>query len=208
VVAASGPSLTVEQAAIATRAQQDGRCNVIVVNRTVELFPLADCLYAADGKWIRLNIDAIRSQFSGEVWTQDHKAATDLGLHYIKGVPGAGLHADANTIYHGMNSGHQAAGLAKLFGARRILLIGFDMKLGGPNGTGAKHWHPDHQKPLSNGNPVMFRVHFEKLARDLAAAGVECLNASEDTALTVFPRVSLRHALTGVESALSTGHPR
>ena len=43
------------------------------------------------------------------------------------------------------NSGAGAINLAYHFGARRILLVGMDMKPG-PNGE--KHWHPDHPKPL------------------------------------------------------------
>ena len=56
------------------------------------------------------------------------------------------------------------------------------------------HWHGDHVG-LANGNPASFIQHFEKLAPELAAEGIECINASRATALTCFPRATLADAL-------------
>lgn len=205
VIAASGPSLTVEQAAIVTQAQRDSRCRVLVVNRTWERFPDADALYAGDWRFWHHYGREIRAGFRGALWTQDvgtyrgdrvepwAVAGPRLGLRQIKSVPGSGLHHDPDTVYQLGNSGGAAIGLAvKRFAAQDIVLIGFDMQLG-PQGE--KHSHPDHPEPLTNGNPAGWVKHFDKLARDLKSAGIRCRNASLRTALRCFERVDLKEAL-------------
>lgn len=205
VIAASGPSLTVEQAAIATQAQREGRCRVLVVNRTWSMIPAADALYFGDWAFWRQYGTAIRTGFRGALWTQDKGtyrgdrvepwavAAPRFGISVIKSVPGSGLHPDPDTVYQLGNSGGAAIGLAvKRFEARDILLCGFDMQLG-PQGE--KHHHEDHPAPLSNGNPAHWVKHFDKLARDLKAAGVRCRNATISTALSCFERCDLAEAL-------------
>lgn len=199
VVAASGPSIDVDQAFIATQAQREGRCKIIVVNGAWTLFHGADVMYAADASFYDLYVGAIRARFTGELWTQNkgklrkqpwEPEARRFGINVVKSVPGAGLHPDPDTVYQGGNSGHQAICLAVLFGAKRIVLIGFDMD----NSRGA-HFHGPHPAGMANGDPRTFIKHFDKLAPQLVKAGVECVNASAATALQCFPRVDLATVL-------------
>jgi hypothetical protein len=191
VIAASGPSLTVEQCAIATAAQQTGRCRIIVINSTWRLLPGADALYAADGRWWDTYIRDVRAGFAGELWTQDEPAAPKHGLNYIRSVRGAGLPVETDRICRGSNSGYQAMSLAYRFGARKIVLIGYDMQRTG----GRSHHHGDHPRPLINGNPSSFVEHFPPLAKALAGADVAVVNASLATALACFSRGDLAAAL-------------
>lgn len=193
VCVASGPSLTPEQCAVAMEARARAHCRIIAVNNNYISVPSADILFAADGKWWRQHLAAVRaSGFRGELWTQDHAASAALDLRWIHGKPGAGLSKEPETILHGGHSGHQAVGLAVLLGARRILLAGFDM-------TRGKHWHPDHQKPLSNGDMSVLVPHYEKMARDLEAAGVECVNCTgPNSAIPYFRRGELADELATV----------
>lgn len=187
-------------AEIIARAQAEGRCNTIVVNRTWELLPTADVLYAADHQFYEVHIAGIRPHFKGELWTQDKgkiarqrwgDVARSWGLHVVTSVGGAGLHPDPQTVYQHGNSGAQAICLAVLFGARRIVLSGFDMQ----RTAGQYHWHGKHDESLSNGNPTSFIRHFETLAPELAGAGVIALNCSRATALTCFLRADLAETL-------------
>lgn len=188
VIVASGPSLRPEDCALIMAAQAEGRCKVIAINNNYLSVPTADALYAADGKWWGEHLSSIRSGgFRGELWTQDHEASTRHSLRWIEGVPGAGIHRDPNKICHGDNSGHQGICLAHRFGARNIILYAFDMQRTG----GRKHHHPDHQYPLSNGNPTVFVWAFTKLAQDLASLGIRCVNASRATALECFDLVDI-----------------
>jgi len=194
VCCGGGPSFSEEQAAQIIAAQAAGRCRVIVTNNGWQRVPSAEVLYAHDGTWFRVYIDALRAGFPGELWTQDLSAAKKYGLQGIRSLNRAGLTASPKTLHVGGNSGYGAINLAYLFGARRILLVGFDMQRTG----GASHWHGDHVKPLSTGQPFSrWLEKFPQLARDLAAAGVATINCSTDTALMCFPRASLEDALAG-----------
>lgn len=88
------------------------------------------------------------------------------------------------------NSGYQAANLAFLLGARRICLLGFDMQ---PK-DGVNHFHGDHRGgTLTNPNNGLYRdwiKGFSELHEALAGEGVELVNCSRETALTI-PRASL-----------------
>lgn len=93
----------------------------------------------------------------------------------------------------GGNSGFQALNLAVQFGAKRIILVGFDMRL--DHGV---HWHGPHGKGLNNPRDPLFASWRDALngaAPTLAALGVEVLNASAISALTAYPIMDLREAV-------------
>lgn len=93
------------------------------------------------------------------------------------------------TIGDGGNSGFQALNIAVQFGAKRIVLVGFDMRL-----DRGIHWHGRHPKGLNNPqdlNIVRWRKAINGAAVELAELGVEVLNASPVSTLTAFPKVDL-----------------
>ena len=193
VVVASGPSLTTDQCAQVAAAQAAGKCHVIVVNDNWRLLPDADVLYAADGRWWRHHWPAVSAGFRGEMWTCKRETAKQYGICHIESTPRrAGLSRTPGLIHEGGNSGYQAVGLAYHFGVTRIVLIGFDMqhRPGDP-----PHWFGKHPQGLSNAGGVKdWAPRFNQLADDLRAEGVELLNCSLRTALTV-PRCDLAEAL-------------
>lgn len=191
ICAASGPSLSLEQCALAMDAQRHG-WRIIVTNNTWQRIPSADILYAADAKWFDVYLPAVRDGFRGELWTQDRPSAEKYGLHHIHAVRGDGLPKEPDRICQGSNSGHQVIGLAARLGALRIVLLGFDMSRA-PDGK--RHWHDDHVAPLGNGDPASWVVRFTRLADDLAACGIDVSNATLRTALTQFRREPLDVAL-------------
>jgi hypothetical protein len=121
------------------------------------------------------------------------------GFHYIEGQGKPGLTTHPDVIHNGRNSTFAAMNLAYLFGARRIVLVGLDMKKGPvthehPNGK--QHFFGDHPKSLSNDLPFELCIeHFGVLAGDLERANVTVFNATIDTALTCFRRATLEQAL-------------
>ena len=132
----------------------------------------------------------MRAGFKGELWTQDRRASLEHGLFYISGEGNKGLGKDK--IHHGSNSGYQAINLAYLFGAVKIVLLGFDMQRTG----GLSHWHGNHPAAINRDLPVTtFLKKFPDLARDLEAEGVEVINATRETALECFKKVDLEEAL-------------
>lgn len=109
-------------------------------------------------------------------------------LEWVRSHNGAGLSRDPEVINEGANSGYQAINLAYHAGARRIVLLGFDMQRTGDR----SHWFGDHPGRLNVPSPYeAFRRNFGPLAADLAAEGVEVINASRETALECFRRAAL-----------------
>lgn len=151
-------------------------------------------LYACDLKWW----DEYRPKFPGEKWSCDVAAAKVHGLEWIEGVNEAGLSRRQDRIHTGGNSGYQSVGLARNWGAARIVLLGFDMQ---PS-KGAAHWHKDHPARLGNAGPYARWVErFRPLARDLVDDGVLTINASRATALDCFEKADISTALTGAKPA-------
>lgn len=187
VIAASGPSLSSTDLDLV----QASGLPLIVVNDAWQLAPWADALYACDAAWWRHHERALAA-FKGERWTQDEPASQDFRLHRVRGRDGNGLCIEPGVIHFGRNGGFQALNLAWHFGARRIVLLGYDMQ----NTGGRTHFFGEH--PMHLGRPNAFAgyiEHFERLAADLHKHGAEVINATRETALKCFPRMTLEQAL-------------
>lgn len=155
------------------------------------LAPWADCLYACDGEWWDKYIVEVRDRFKGELWTQDEAAAKRYGLHRVSGADKPGLGKNG-LIHFGGNSGHQMINLAYLFGAARIILLGFDMQ----RTDGKSHHHGDHPGNLNKSLPFhTWMKKFPLIASDLKAEGVEVINCTRKTALNCFEKRSLEEVL-------------
>lgn len=104
------------------------------------------------------------------------------------------LFDEPGRIGSGGNSGFQAINLAAQFGARRILLIGFDM-----HATSGLHWYgPNTGRNRRNPSDVNF-VHWRRAlnqqSRVLNRMGIDVVNCSSDSTVTGF-------RLGGVEQTL------
>ena len=92
------------------------------------------------------------------------------------------------------STGAFAINLAILFGAHRIVLLGYDMKL---DENGENNWHPNK---LDNSNPCVFKKFvngFEMLKKEmkLQCPHVQVLNAGPDSLLETFPKIDLETVL-------------
>jgi hypothetical protein len=191
IVAATGPSLTAEQAALC-RGER-----VIAVNDAHRLLPWADVLYACDGEWIKHHKGC--PDFTGEKWTSHGlrplndktNMPPEYGFHIIAGEENQGFSFDLSVLHYGRNSGFQGINLALLFGANPVILIGFDMRRVG----GADHFFGNHPSGLRAPGPFSQWVeHFETAAK-MMPAGIEILNATPGSALACFPMVDLADVL-------------
>jgi len=112
-------------------------------------------------------------------------------LNRIEGCKADGLGRDK--IHYGANGGYQAINLAYLFGAKKIILLGFDMKLGEDKKS---HWHGNHPGALNKDMPIKTWIkNFWKLAEDLKSENIEIINSTRDTALECFNKIKLEVAL-------------
>lgn len=179
VAIATGPSLTQEDVD-AVRG-----LNVIAVSDAYRMAPWADCLHSSDERWWKANPMAM--QFPGL------KSALEL----VKGV--TRFHASTEILEDrpgylatGRNSGYQAINLAIHYGARRILLLGFDMK----KVNSRTHFFGSHPPSLERAHPYgVWWQHFGKLAAVLEGRGIEVINCTPGSALTCFRKARLADAL-------------
>lgn len=178
---ASGPSLNAGDVELIRQWRSGGDRIVVVVNTTYQLAPWADVLYAMDNQWWNLHIASVSSVFPGMCVT----CAQTYRKHGL-------IYAQAR--WPGWqpcgNSGAGAVWLAAAMGARRIGLLGYDVQ----RTQGAAHWHGDHPKPLRNALTLPnWAYQFKQLAK--RTSHLEITNCSRETALTVFPRATLKDYL-------------
>lgn len=197
IVAGTGPSLSKEVAdACAPRLYP-----TIAVNDAYQLFPKADILYACDAKWWDHH-DGVKS-FTGERWSchssgKDDKlaCAERWGLKLVRGSPSKGFSTNQAVIHYGQNSGFQAINLAMLFGAKRVLLVGFDMRnIPLPRNNLQRHFFGNHHHSLRNSDPSVFIKNFEQAARLMLPGGPQVINCTPGSALKCFPSMELDKAL-------------
>ncbi|MEO8682074.1 MAG: hypothetical protein ABI665_23710, partial [Vicinamibacterales bacterium] len=174
----SGPSLTPEDVDFCR-----GRARVIAVKDTIRLAPWADVLYSGEIKWWQhygptLAFDGLRYGIECEGMA---RVASSLNIGVLRNTGFIGLETDPSGLRTGKNSGYQAIGIARHLGARRIVLLGYDMQVAGSQ----PHFFGDHPYPRSN----VFRDFvplFETLLAPLKALGIAVVNCSRETALTCF----------------------
>lgn len=132
----------------------------------------------------------------GECWTVSRRACTDYKLKWIASEPGKGASEKPETINTGQNSGYQVIELARLWGATRICLLGYDFS----RHSGKTHWHGDHAGGLGNGgNYASWAMGMKVLADDLKKLNIEVVNCSRVTTLKCFPRSTITKELEGIK---------
>lgn len=193
-IIASGPST--KRVAV---GQLRDRMRVVAIKENAErLAPWADVVYGCDLAWWR-NVQGLPKYRGLKVSVTKAVATSFPDIR----IPKIVAHhdqlmlkpADAGTIGSGGNSGFQALNLVLQWGARRVLLIGFDL-----NDHYGLHWY-GRNEGQGRTNPgewnfQRWRKAFASAAQQLHGTGIEVLNASEFTSLTCFPKVTLEQALT------------
>lgn len=122
-------------------------------------------------------------------------AAGDVYVLRNHGVDG--LSTNPTGLMTGQNSGYQAINLAILAGARRVLLLGFDMQLG-PGGK--EHWFGAHPVGTHEHTFSAMLHNFRRMARVLQKMDVEVINCTRGGVLDAFPRADLEQTLARLES--------
>lgn len=207
VCVAPGPSLSVPQLDMIREWRLRNGCRVIAINDNYRCMPWADALYFADYRWWELHRDRPSfNNFRGRKVTIENGAGVRAGpgvtvlrnLSLQGGTMGR-LSLDPAGIYTGQNSGYQAIGVGILFGSRKMILVGYDMRARevadtepGKSGIVLRHhWFGNHPWPSDGGTYIYFRQEFARMAPTAAINGIEILNATPGSALDAFPMVDL-----------------
>jgi hypothetical protein len=195
VIIACGPSLTAADVELVRQAREADLVRVIVINAAVRLAPWADVRFAHHAAdWQRKEDAEILAAFKGlRLAIEPAAAAHGAQILRMSGPTGLEFH-DRGAVRHGQNGGYQAIGVAVHLGARRVILLGYDMRRAGDERRGRLHFY----ECKGTVGPVEFTrwiANFETLVAPLRTIGVEVVNASRATDLKAFPRVELEVAL-------------
>lgn len=181
VVVASGPS-----AVGAPLSRAVGRARFIAVNDSWLLCPWADALYACDGAWWRKYGGV--PEFKGLKLTYEIAAARQFGLGRVNiDRSNNAILTGGDAVGDGGNSGFQALNLAIKWGAKRVLLVGFDMTI-----SGGEHWHGRH--PTGLNNPRQHTIRRWLSAEWSTPPGLEIVNCNPESALDAYPKMSFEDA--------------
>lgn len=189
IVIASGPSAPDIDFAMAR-----GRARVLAIKTSIDLCPWADVLHAADYLWWERHDGC--SAFAGLKTTLNRRACEQgWGLRFLRsgfGMKGMEFD-DLGRVGWGGNSGFGAVNLAAQFGAAKILLAGFDMRI-----DRGVRWHADHGVGSANPDAPTaeeWRRRLDDVAPSLASRGVRVINCSARSALTAYEKMPFAAAL-------------
>ena len=185
VLIASGPSLAKEDIDYC-----QGKARVLAVNDNFKLALWADVLYACDPDWWEYYQGV--PEFHGQKWCANLTASNRYELNYVSGDHKPGISFDPELLHYGSNSGYQALNLAVLFGAKKIVLLGYDMQ----RTKGEMHWFGPHPGKLNkSSNYAPWIEAFKSAVLDLEKQDISVINCTRETALDCFPRKELHGVL-------------
>lgn len=170
-----------------------GRAKVFVIKSEYRFAPWADALYGIDKEWWITNRGA--PDFAGLKFSPSPTACRLFQLKQVRLRPRADiLTAETGVIGCGLrtgggHSGFQALNLAVQFGARRLLLVGFDM-------TGGRRFL--HEEGVSKFDPRRlpeWREAMDAAAPQFDRLVVEVVNCSPGSALKAYRKARLEDAL-------------
>lgn len=174
----------------------------IAINLAMDVMPFATVLWWTDALFYRRpgiseRILAHRAPYKATAHLGYGSQEPDPSIHVYHFTGVDGFDDDPGRLRHGNNGGYAAMHLAAHLGARRLVLFGFDMRVGA---DGRSHFHGGHGLPYHEHTlKSLMLPYFKALASPLAERGVEVYNASPDSALTLWPRCSIDEGVAMVQ---------
>lgn len=166
--------------------------HTIVLNKGFKSFPNATALYWCDEDWASKNFDDLQKhpcklRFNAKFHVSqvhfDKNTQGLAGCTLLKRTGDFGIDSDVNHV-RGNNSGAHAINLAANMGARKIVLLGYDMRIV----DGKTHWHGGYQLAM---RPSIYNDLFipsiNSMAIPLKTMGVKVVNATPNSNLKCFP---------------------
>ena len=145
-----------------------GKCRVLLISNAYTLAPWADVLVSHDSNWWNRNRAAFK--FSGKKYSRFE--FPNVKKFNPPGFP------------RGCNSGLMGILVARSLGAKKIILLGFDM-----HGT---HYFGKHPQGLKNTTPERFGVHIRQFTK---FPDCEIINCTPNSSLKVYLKAELRETL-------------
>ena len=164
----------------------------IVINSSIFSVPFADFLFFGDRRWWVHNNHAL-PPMTGRIVSNSPSVKDERVLSTKKLPPPPGIVDDRTVLPMSWTSTGPAMQLAVHLGARRIMLMGIDLRVGD---DGKKYHHAAH--PWTP-HPKWTGMQMEALSScvgPLKKRGVEVINTSLESALPFWPKRSLEVCLT------------
>lgn len=186
----TGPSLTMDQVEAARRRG----FRLFGCNNVYQIVPDLELLYACNEGWWRTYWEDVRNH-PCEKWTTNRGAAETYGINWIAERDAPGLSTDPDVIHHGHGSGYSLVSMAHKAGAKRVVLLGYDLKYA-PDydgrarsvGSAPRHYFGEYPASLQHWPSVQVKggvhVGLVDLYRSIRDQGlVELINATPGSAL-------------------------
>ena len=166
---------------------------IIGCNNAFELDVAVDVCWSGDMRWLLRNKEKLR-HFGGLKLTCVQAQQIPPGIHQLQRGKLNGIEKDPRKISWNHNTGASAINVAYHFGAKKIVLLGFDMQ----HIEGKNNWHDSHAPTWSPAPDVYekrFLPKFNQIKIDADALGLDIVNATPGSALTLFPIVELKDVI-------------
>jgi len=170
--------------------------HVIGINVAYMLGDWVDMVFFGDGGFFLKYQEEIAA-FPGLKVSCSPKTSGVDWVKYVARNPGhpRGISDNPKMVSWNGNSGAAAISVAANAGAHRIILLGFDMKLGNHS---AQHWHDAYGRGAiteeRRRKKMPFHKHlrgFPAIAEDARRRKIEILNANPDSAITCFRKTTV-----------------
>lgn len=163
------------------------RC--IGVNNSTFLGDWVDVCWFGDLKWWGWHKERLKS-YTGLIITCNTRMKKWSKMKVLLRGKVAGIDTRPSHVSWNRSSGASAINLAYHFGAKRIILLGFDMR----RIDGKKNWHDDHKEKIHD--PFIRHLKsFSQIKKDAEHLGLEIINATPGSAINQFPIMTLKDAM-------------
>lgn len=213
VILATGPSLNEDQITLVAKAHSDGKCRVITVNNSYQLAPWSDIHIACNDNWWDhyWKNDKVLRDMKADKWTRYKHQADEFGINYIDSIVKDGLSKDPSVVHINKGSGPIAINIATLYGFKKIILLGHDMKFakdydGKKKKTGSSPRHffgeypkvmqhfPQSKSSIDNNGVIIGLIDaYNGMVKDLE--DIDVVNCTPDSHLPTFRKSKLTDEL-------------
>ena len=173
--------------------------HIIGINNAYQIGDWIDVVFFGDCSWYLVHRKKL-ANFPGLKITSCPQYSTrskeeSEGVKYLARdkANSKGISPHPTAVSWNGNSGCAAISLAVHLGVKRIILLGFDMFI---DADKFSHWHGSHGAKRS---PPFHRHKkgFAKIDEDVKRLGIQIINASPDSTIVEFPKMSVDEILKG-----------
>jgi hypothetical protein len=163
---------------------------VIAVNKAFLHIPFAQVLYWSDTRFFEWHSKEMEFFKGIKVTCRPQPKRSDVINLLNTGK--TGLETMSYGLRDGGNSGYAAINLAYHLGAKKIVLLGFDMQTNGKE----THWHDGYVSTADTGTMERLMIpNFDSLVEPLEKRKIKVYNASPNSKLTCFQKITIEEAL-------------